>query len=121
MLVLKTVVYFSKPRFMERAVRQYKDYAFNKLTQKSISAFNAESAASYISAFFNDVAAIESGWLQAQFDILSNLIMLVGAVVMMLIYSPAMTVISCVFFCAAHCRILCCRQPNGNCRKGNLR
>lgn len=38
-VALKTASYFSKPRFMEKAMKQYKDYAFRKLTQKSIAAF----------------------------------------------------------------------------------
>ena len=34
-VVFKALSYLSKPRFMEKAMRQYKDYAFRKLTQKA--------------------------------------------------------------------------------------
>ena len=40
-ILLKTASYFSKPCFMEKAMKQYKNYAFCKLTRKSISAFGA--------------------------------------------------------------------------------
>lgn len=97
-IVLKAASYFSKPRFMERAMKQYKDYAFRKLTQKSISAFHAENTATYISAFSNDATTIENGYLDMQFDILGNCIILVGSLLMMIWYSPIMTLIACGFF-----------------------
>ena len=97
-VVLKVVSYFSKPRFMERAMQQYKDHAFHKLTQKSISTFSVENSANYISAFSNDATAIENGYLDMQFNLLSNGIMLIGSLVMMIVYSPMMTVVACLFF-----------------------
>ena len=97
-IVLKAVSYFSKPRFMEKAMRQYKDYAFHKLTKKSISTFRVENTANYISAFSNDVAVIENGYLEMQFNILANCIKLIGALGMMIAYSPIMTIVACVFF-----------------------
>lgn len=36
-ILLKTASYFSKPCFMEKAMKQYKNYAFCMLTRKSIS------------------------------------------------------------------------------------
>lgn len=44
-LALKAVKYAAYPRFMQRAMTQYKNFAFQKLTQKSISAFQAENTA----------------------------------------------------------------------------
>lgn len=97
-IALKAVQLLSKPRFMEKAMKQYKDYAFHKLTRKSIAAFQDENTADYISAFSNDAAAVESGCLDMQFSILGNGIMLVGALLMMILYSPVMTVVACAFF-----------------------
>ena len=97
-IVLKVVSYFSKPRFMEKAMKQYKDCAFHNLTKKSISTFGVENTANYISAFSNDAAAIENGYLEMQFGILANGIMLIGALVMMIAYSPIMTIVACLFF-----------------------
>lgn len=97
-LALKTASYFSKPRFMEKAMKQYKDYAFRKLTQKSIAAFQTESTADYISAFSNDAAMVENSYLEMRFSIPGNVVMMIGALVMMLLYSPIMTAVACAFF-----------------------
>lgn len=97
-ILLKVLSYFSKPRFMEKAMKQYKDYAFHNLTKKSISSFSVENTANYISAFSNDATTIENGYLEMQFNILANGIKLIGALVMMVAYSPVMTVVACLFF-----------------------
>lgn len=97
-ILFKVVSYFSKPRFMEKAMKQYKDFAFRKLTKKSISTFSVENTANYISAFSNDATTIENGYLEMQFNILANAITLFGALVMMIAYSPIMTVVACLFF-----------------------
>lgn len=97
-LLLKAMSYFSRPHFMEKAMTQYKNYAFYKLTRKSISTFGVENTANYISAFSNDAATIENSYLETQFNILSSLVMLVGALIMMLAYSPVMTAVACLFF-----------------------
>lgn len=97
-VVLKIVSYFSKPRFMEQAMNQYKDYAFRKLTKKSISSFSIENTSNYISAFSNDATTIENGYLEMQFELLANGITVIGSLVMMIAYSPIMTVIACLFF-----------------------
>ena len=97
-IVLKGISYYSKPRFMKIAMRQYKDFAFRKLTKKSISSFSVENTANYISAFSNDATTIENGYLEMQFNILANAITLIGALVMMIAYSPIMTIVACLFF-----------------------
>ena len=97
-IVLEGISYYSKPRFMEMAMKQYKDFAFRKLTKKSISTFSVENTANYISAFSNDATTIENGYLEMQFNILANGITLIGALVMMIAYSPIMTVVACLFF-----------------------
>ena len=66
-ILFKLMDYFSRPRFLEKAVRQYKDLAFHKLTQKNISSFQEESTATYISAMSNDIASIEQNLLENQF------------------------------------------------------
>lgn len=99
--VFDALKYAARPRFMEKAMRQYKDYAFAKLTQKSIAAFSRENTSDYISAFSNDAAMIESDYLDNRFDIITDSVLLVGALVMMLAYSLAMTVTACAFL---HCR-----------------
>ncbi len=96
-VLFKAIRYISKPRFMEKAMLQYKNYTFDKLTQKSISAFYKENSTDYISAFSNDAATIESGYLENAFNIPENIILMTGSMVMMLAYSPLMTLVSAAF------------------------
>ena len=86
--------YISQPRFIERAMRQYKDFAFQKLTEKSISSFRDESTATYLSALTNDAAGIESDYLAQQLSLISKTVTFVGALGLMLWYSPLMTLIA---------------------------
>ncbi|MBD5527829.1 MAG: ABC transporter ATP-binding protein [Lachnospiraceae bacterium] len=86
--------YISQPRFIERAMRQYKDLAFQKLTEKSISSFRDESTATYLSALTNDAASIESDYLAQQLSLISKTVTFVGALGLMLWYSPLMTLIA---------------------------
>lgn len=79
------------PRFVTRASRQYKDYAFRQITKKSISSFNKENTATYLSALTNDATSIETNYLDKMFVLLTSLVECVGAVVMMLYYSPILT------------------------------
>lgn len=97
-LVLGAVIYCTRPRFMKTAMMQYKHFSFRALTKKSISAFRKENTANYISAFSNDATAIETGYLEMQFVILANGVILIGALGMMIAYSPVMTAVACLFF-----------------------
>ena len=97
-LLFKGMNYASMPRFMKKAMQQYKDYAFRQLTRKSIASFSKENTSDYISAFSNDAATIERDYLEKQFSLLTNAAKLIGSLVMMLTYSPVMTAVACAFF-----------------------
>ncbi len=86
--------FVSRPRFMERAMRQYKDFAFQKLTEKSISTFRDEETATYLSALTNDAASIETDYLEQQLSFITKTVTFTGALAMMLWYSPLMTAIA---------------------------
>lgn len=88
--------YASGPRFMERAMEQYKEYAFQKLMDKSISSFGQESTASYLSSLSNDASAIEANYLEQQLKLVTKFLMFTGALAMMLWYSPLLTLIAAV-------------------------
>ncbi len=88
------VAYVSKPRFMERAMRQYKEFAFRKLTEKSISSFQDEGTAAYLSTLSNDASTIEVNYLEQQFSLVMKAFVFTGAFLMMLWYSPLMTAIA---------------------------
>ena len=87
----------SKPRFRARAIEQYKNYVFDKITKKGVAAFGRENTASYISILSNDCNSIENGYLANIFSIIECVALLVGSLVMMVIYSPLLTVVSIAF------------------------
>lgn len=91
------LIYFSKPKFISKAMRQYKDFAFSELTKKGISAFSKENTATYISAFSNDAASIEQNYLLNIFNLVMDSLLCLGAVIMMLWYSPLLTAAAILF------------------------
>ena len=91
---LMLLKYASEPRFIEKAMRQYKDFAFQKLTEKSISSFRAESTAAYLSALTNEAASIEADDLSQLLSVIMKAVTFFGALAMMLWYSPLMTAIA---------------------------
>ena len=84
------------PKFLKRAMQQYRDYAFSRLTQKNLRSFSKEGTALYVSALTNDCTSIENNYLVATFTLIELLFCFSGALVMMLYYSPVMLVIAVV-------------------------
>jgi len=86
--------YASRPRFTTRGIGQYKQYVFERLCNKGISAFSGENSSLYISALSNDSESIELNYLGNLFVIIYNVMLLCGALVMMFYYSPLLSIIS---------------------------
>lgn len=93
-LLLERIV---KPRFIERAMCQYKEYAFSELTKKSISAFSKENTGRYLSVLTSDASDIANQYVEEQFSLCSYAALGVEALVVMLLYSPLLTAIAIVF------------------------
>lgn len=91
---LSLLNYASQPRFLERAMRQYKDFAFKKLIGKSISSFRDEGAAGYLSALTNDAASIETNYLAQMLAMITKAVTFIGALLLMCRYSLLMTAIA---------------------------
>ena len=88
------ISYAAKPRFITKGISQYKEFIFEKITKKNISAFVGENSSKYISSLTNDIQTIEKGYLFNTFDIVANIILFVGSLTMMFIYSPLLTLIA---------------------------
>lgn len=86
--------YFSKPRFISKAIGQYKNYVFEQLSKKSISAFYGENTSLYISALSNDTTTIETNYISNIFGLIEESLMFVSALAMMFFYNPLLTVVS---------------------------
>lgn len=92
--VISLLSFVSEPRYLRRAMKQYKDYAFQTLVNKGISSFRDESTAGYVSALTNDATSIQTNYLGSQLSTITMMVTFVGALVMMLWYSPLLTAIA---------------------------
>ncbi len=90
------LAYHSKPKLIAKGVRQYKEYIFSKLCKKGIAAFSEENSSLYISALSNDAATIEMNYLANIFIIADNAVVCLGALILMLCYSPLLTLLSII-------------------------
>lgn len=82
----------TNPRFVEKAMVQYKNMAFSEISKKSISSFASESTTVYLSALTNDATSIEKNYLSKIFSLIQQIVMFIGAFLMMLYYSPILTI-----------------------------
>lgn len=86
----------TSPRFVERAMVQYKNMVFSEISKKSISSFAKENTTSYLSALSNDAASIEKNYLAKIFTFVEQIILFIGAFLLMLYYSPLLTLAAVV-------------------------
>lgn len=92
--IIDLLLHKFKPKFVTKGISQYKEYVFEELTRKNISAFSDEASSTYVSALTNDIQAIEQGYLWDTFTMWESLLTFVGALVMMILYSPLLTLIA---------------------------
>ena len=80
--------------FRTRAVKQYRKYVFGRLMEKGIQAFSGENSSLYISALSNDVNTIEKDFIGQLQDVIQVGLTFIGALGLMLWYSPLLTLIA---------------------------
>ena len=85
-----SVYAWSMSRFIHRAMAQYKDYAFARLSEKGISAFARENTSRYLSALTNDAASIEENYLKSNFGLAAQSLVFLGGLGMMFWYSAVL-------------------------------
>lgn len=88
------IAYLSRPRFLSKAMEQYKNYVFGEISKKSISAFSGENTSLYVSALSNDANTIETDYLSKIFTLIGHILLFCGALALMFWYSPMLTLIS---------------------------
>ena len=88
------IKYFAWPGFMKRAMRQYKEFAFEEITGKDITSFKKENTSLYLSALTNDAVTVETEYLEKIPDMITHIVSFVLAISLMLFYSPLLTLIS---------------------------
>lgn len=84
----------SQPAFIRKGMLQYKNFAFQKLTEKHITSFRDESTAAYLSALTNDAGSIEANYLSQLTKIFNLTVMFFGSIGMMVWYSPILTAVA---------------------------
>ncbi len=97
-ILIKLLAYFAQPFFVKRAMSQYKNKIFSKLTQKSITSFNDESTSTYLSGLTSDATIIEQNYISNIFELIFDIFILFGSLALMLIYNPLFAAISIAFF-----------------------
>ena len=96
--------------FIRRAVVQYKNFAFSGILERSVSFVSKENSAKFISILTNDVASIETNYLAMIFTLVMELAGFVGALIMMLWYSPILTAAAVVLALLPVAASLICGQ-----------
>ncbi|MBP7174651.1 MAG: ABC transporter ATP-binding protein [Thermoclostridium sp.] len=81
----------TSPRFVEKAMVQYKNMVFSEISKKSISSFAIENTSAYLSALSNDSTSIEKNYLAKVLPLIQQIVMFTSAFLMMLYYSPLLT------------------------------
>ena len=71
-LFIEIGIYKLRAAFLCKAVTQYKELAFKKLSQKGISAFAQESTGRYLSVLTNDVGTVEENYLNSIFELIAQ-------------------------------------------------
>ena len=89
--------HFFLSAFRAKAMKQYREYAFDRLMEKGIQAFSGENTSLYISALSNDVNTIETDFVGKLQGTIQVAVTFVGALVMMILYSPLLTLIAIGF------------------------
>ncbi len=84
-------------KFRVKAMQQYRKYAFDRLLEKGIQAFSGENSALYLSALSNDANTIEQDYVRMLQNIIQVALTFVGALVLMIWYSPLLTLIAIGF------------------------
>ena len=83
--------------FQAKAMKQYREYVFDRLMEKGIQAFSGENTSLYISALSNDVNTIEQDFIGKLQGTIKVGITFVGALGLMLWYSPLLTLVAVGF------------------------
>lgn len=88
-----------KNRFMKSALSQFKRYIFKKILGKSIKEFGASTSGRIINAFSNDLASIETYYLDGMLQIIQQIILFTLSVAVMLYLNTVLAIcvlVACV-------------------------
>ena len=94
--VVFMIAYFiyrsARPKFIQTAMTQYKAGIFEKIFGKKIGALSNENTGKLISALTNDMRSVEDYYLDSILTVVDISVSFVGALILMLWYSPILTI-----------------------------
>ena len=90
-ILMYVLIIYLKPKYQKKAITQYKNNIYAHVLDKNIASFNKHNTSTYISALTNDVNKIETDYLFSAFDLITHITLFVCTIVVMLIYSPLLT------------------------------
>ena len=96
--VVFMIAYFiyrtARPKFIQTAMMQYKASVFEKILTKKIGALSNENTGKLISALTNDMHTVEDYYLDSILTVVDISVSFVGALILMLWYSPILTFVA---------------------------
>ena len=81
----------ARPKYLYESILHYKQCSFERLIDKNISSFQKENTNQYLSMYTNDVKNIEEEYFDSILEIIDLVISFIGALILMLYYSPILT------------------------------
>jgi len=111
LLILITIISFSlfgvaialdyvfSPKFSTTAIKNYKNYVFSKIMNKSSDSFFEEETSTYLSLLSNDIEKIKKEYLDQVEAFVEIVVTLIGAMVMMILESPILATLSLAISC----------------------
>lgn len=90
-VLMYMLITYLKPKYQMRAITQYKNNIYGHILDKNIASFNKHNTSTYISSLTNDVKKIEEDYLFSAFDLITHITLFITTIVIMLIYSPLLT------------------------------
>ncbi len=91
--VFLVVMYYSEAAYIRKAMRQYKQLLFEKITRKSVSSFAGEATSRYISALTNDATSVDEKYVRSIFSLVFNAMCFFGSLAMMFWYNWSLTLV----------------------------
>ena len=84
----------ARPRFIQAAMTPYKASIFRKILSKKIGSLSNENTGKLISALTNDMRSVEDYYLDSILTVVDIGVSFVGALILMLWYSPVLTLVA---------------------------
>ena len=92
-IVAAYVIYrVARPKYLYQALLCYKQKIFCKMIDKNLSSFRKENTSQYLSMYTNDAKMIEMYYFDSVLEMIDLTVSFVGALLLMLWYSPILTV-----------------------------